>query len=62
MKVQFGEETIDIEGNVYVSELLNSLSIDYDHYIVIENGKIANLNTFLKDDSEVLLLKAAVGG
>ncbi|WP_367358695.1 MULTISPECIES: hypothetical protein [Mesotoga] len=29
---------------------------------MIENGKIANLNTFLKDDSEVLFFKAVVGG
>jgi len=62
MKVEFEDEVLDLEGGISVRELLISLDVDSDRYIVLKNRKMADLDSFLDDGSEVLIIKAIVGG
>jgi sulfur carrier protein ThiS len=62
MKVEFEDEILDLEGGISVRELLINLDVDSDRYIVLKDRKMADLDCFLDDDSEVLIIKAVVGG
>ncbi|MDD3461369.1 MULTISPECIES: MoaD/ThiS family protein [unclassified Mesotoga] len=62
MKVVFEDEVLDLEGGISVRELLISLDVDSDRYIVLKDKKMADLDSFLDDGSEVLIIKAVVGG
>ncbi|HDP76895.1 MAG TPA: hypothetical protein ENN47_01665 [Mesotoga infera] len=62
MKVVFEDEVLDLEGGISVRELLISLDVDSDRYIVLEDKKMADLDSPLDDGSEVLIIKAIVGG
>ncbi len=62
MKVEFEDEVLDLEGGILVRELLINLDVDSDRYIVLKDRKMADLDSFLDDDSEVLIIKAVVGG
>jgi sulfur carrier protein ThiS len=62
MKVEFEDEVLDLEGGISVRELLISLDVDSDRYIVLKDRKMADLDSFLDDGSEVLIIKAIVGG
>jgi len=62
MKVEFEDEALDLEGGISVRELLINLDVDFDRYIVLKDRKMADLDSFLDDDSKVLIIKAVVGG
>ena len=62
MKVVFEDEVLDLEGGISVRELLISLDVDSDRYIVLKDKKMADLDSFLDDGSEVLIIKAVEGG
>jgi len=62
MKVVFEDEVLDLEGGISVRELLISLDVDSDRYIVLKDKKMADLDSPLDDGSEVLIIKAIVGG
>ncbi|HOI64343.1 MAG TPA: MoaD/ThiS family protein [Mesotoga sp.] len=62
MKVEYAGGFLSLEGEMTARELLDRLGLDFEDHLVIKDGSLVPLEEKIEDSSNIIILKAVVGG
>ena len=62
MKVELGERTLEIKGNLRVRELLKKLELNPETVLVVREGELLTEDTQLYESDEIKIVNVISGG